>query len=93
MFYLRMPSIAQTNFLRERTDSIVISALPKRNHDAPAASSDRKASPTKQTAVKGKAAIVVQAPKKQAPGKVAAAPPKKDEKKKVAAKAPAKPNK
>ena len=38
MFYLKMPSVAQTNFLRERTDSIVISALPKRNHDAPASS-------------------------------------------------------
>lgn len=34
MFYLKMPSVAQTNFLRERTDSIVVSALPKRNHDA-----------------------------------------------------------
>jgi hypothetical protein len=38
MFYLKMPTVAQTNFLRERTDSIVISALPKRNHDDPATS-------------------------------------------------------
>ena len=41
MFYLKMPSVAQTNFLRERTDSIVVSALPKRNHDAHPASSNQ----------------------------------------------------
>lgn len=28
LFYLRMPTIAKTNFLRERTDSIIISSLP-----------------------------------------------------------------
>ena len=42
-----------------------------------AASSERKASPSKQNAVKGKAAAVVEAPKKQGPAKVAPAPAKK----------------
>ena len=30
MFFLKLPHIAPTNFLRERTDSIVISSLPRR---------------------------------------------------------------
>jgi MFS family permease len=30
MFYLKMPIVAKTNNLRERTDSVIISALPRR---------------------------------------------------------------
>jgi hypothetical protein len=33
MFFLKLPHVAPSNFLRERTDSIVISALPKRSFD------------------------------------------------------------
>jgi hypothetical protein len=32
LFFLKLPKVAETNYLRERTDSIMISALPK--HDA-----------------------------------------------------------
>lgn len=29
LFYLRLPKVAEANYLRERTDSVIVSALPK----------------------------------------------------------------
>jgi hypothetical protein len=31
LFFLKLPHIAESNFLRERTDSVIVSALPKRH--------------------------------------------------------------
>jgi len=32
LFYLKLPNVAEANYLRERTDSVIVSSLPK--HDS-----------------------------------------------------------